>query len=100
MTASLLSLAGQTEAAGGEESLPWPPIAYGLVTLGMFLALLALLWAFRNSAPRLEQQLNAQHTRDSHAQRTADERAGDRRTGDGHRADRQGADRQSSAGSH
>lgn len=100
MTASLLSLAGQTEAAGGEESLPWPPIAYGAVTLGMFLALLALLWAFRNSAPRLEQQLNPQHARESRAQRTADEQADDRQTGDGHRADPQGAGRPSSADSH
>ena len=90
MTASLLSLAGQTEAAGGEESLPWPPIAYGLVTLGLFLALLAVLWAFRNSAPRLEQQLNPQHhARQSHGQSGADDQTGDR----------QGAGRHDSAGS-
>jgi hypothetical protein len=39
----------QNEAAHGTE-LPIPPIAFGLIALGVFVGLFLLLWAFRSVA--------------------------------------------------
>lgn len=35
-----------------ENSLPMPHVFYGVIALGVFLALLALLWSFRNTAAK------------------------------------------------
>lgn len=35
-----------------EHSLPMPHIAYGVIAIGVFLSMLALLWSFRNTAAK------------------------------------------------
>lgn len=52
MTSSLISFVAEGEAHTTRE-LPMPPIGYGLVAMGVFLALLAVLWSFRNTAAKL-----------------------------------------------
>ncbi|MDF8263328.1 hypothetical protein [Luteipulveratus flavus] len=62
MSSSLISFAS-AEAEHGRE-LPMPPIGYGLIAIGFFLVLLAILWSFRNTAAKLgetEHKLDQTH---------------------------------------
>lgn len=43
-----------------ETNLPMPHIMYGIIALGVFLALLGLLWSFRNTAGRPRPQAGRQ----------------------------------------
>lgn len=46
---SALFVASQNPTSEGHTQLPIDPIFYGVIALGAFLALLALLWSFRNT---------------------------------------------------
>lgn len=55
---SMMSLAQLVTAEGGKYAeppfeLPIPALSYGVITLSIFLALLGLLWMFRNMAHTL-----------------------------------------------
>ncbi|MEO8851194.1 MAG: hypothetical protein ABI360_05640 [Allobranchiibius sp.] len=53
MKSALVSFVTDDSVPKLEEShLPMPHIAYGLLALGVFFALLGLLWSFRNTAGR------------------------------------------------
>ena len=43
-----------------ETHLPMPHIMYGIIALGVFLAMLGLLWSFRNTAGRPRSQSGRQ----------------------------------------
>lgn len=53
MTSSLISWAAEGGAEHGQD-LPMPPIGYGLVALGFFAFCFAVLWSFRNTAAKLD----------------------------------------------
>ncbi|MDE9367607.1 hypothetical protein PZ938_18480 [Luteipulveratus sp. YIM 133132] len=62
MSSSLISFASAETEHGRE--LPMPPIGYGLIAIGFFLVLLAILWSFRNTAAKLgetEHKLDQTH---------------------------------------
>lgn len=51
MTGAILA-SGAAEGSQHASSLPMSPIAYGLSTLGVLLALLVVTWAFRSVGTR------------------------------------------------
>lgn len=59
MTSSLTRFA----TAEQEQHLPWPHIVYGLVAFVIFLALLGVLFAFRNTATKLGDAQRERHGR-------------------------------------
>ncbi|NNG40415.1 hypothetical protein HJ588_14185 [Flexivirga sp. ID2601S] len=53
MKSSLVNLAAESTVPKLEENhLPMPHIVYGIIAMGVFLALLGLLWSFRNTAAK------------------------------------------------
>lgn len=52
IVAGILSAAGTTGPELTEVELPIPPIFYGVITLGIFLALLAITYSFKNVSTR------------------------------------------------
>ncbi len=52
IVAGVLAAAGEAGTELAEVELPIPPIAYGIICLGMFLVLLAITYSFKNVAAR------------------------------------------------
>ena len=57
MTSSLVSLHAASDVPPlHEHELPMPHIFYGVIAICVFLALLAILWSFRNVATKAQHQ--------------------------------------------
>lgn len=58
MTSSLISWAAAGGESAGEhgQELPMPPIGYAFVALLFFAFCLAVLWSFRNTAAKVDEQ--------------------------------------------
>ncbi|WP_265447376.1 hypothetical protein [Flexivirga meconopsidis] len=53
MKSSLVNLAAESSVPKLEENnLPMPHIVYGIIAMAVFLALLGVLWSFRNTAAK------------------------------------------------
>ncbi|WP_374929729.1 hypothetical protein [Kytococcus sedentarius] len=67
----LTVLAQEADGAHGGVALPFDPIWFGVIALGILLALLAILWQFRHAVPMNpeDQEFAADHIRHRQNQR-------------------------------
>lgn len=57
MTSRVLTLVTEADVPELRENpIPMPHLAYGLIALAVFMAMLGVLWTFRNTAAKISEQ--------------------------------------------